>query len=150
MKILKRITCLLLNLSLFFLISDLQITIAAGGTNSMSIRSYLQLNKIDAINIIYWPKGSSGSQKIVKTINDSKVIDDLLNELDKIPAKGSGRHIKLDELAPEYRMEFFRQKDLISSLRIKADMLDAPFDKNWDFYDGRVDKKFVKLVKNLF
>lgn len=113
-----------------------------------SIRSFLNLKYVDSIKIIYWPNGDSSDNKI-KQINDSLIIEGLVGELEKIPARGPGRHVKLNSQASEYRVEFYRKNKLKGVLRIKADMLDAPFEKGWDFYDEAVDNNFISFVKKL-
>lgn len=118
----------------------------AQSTNN--IRSFLKLNHIDSIKITYWPNGDSSENKVTQ-IKDSKIIESLLRELERIPAKGPGRHVKLDSRDSEYKIEFYRKSKLKGSVRIKANMLDAPSEEGWDFYDEGVDKKFVDLVKTL-
>jgi hypothetical protein len=113
-----------------------------------SIRSFLNLKYVDTVKITYWPNGDLSDNKITQ-LNDSIIIKGLVGELEKIPAKGPGRHVKLDSKASEYRVEFYWKNKLKGVLRIKADMLDAPFEKGWDFYDETVDNKFVSLVKKL-
>lgn len=118
--------------------------------NSDSIRAFAGLYGIDCISVIYWPTGEGGDHKMIKRIYNQKMINEFLIELEKIPSKGSGKHAKLDSHAPEYRVEFIKENKLKAFLRIKSDMLDAPFGADWDFYDGDIDKKFVSLVNSLF
>lgn len=132
-------------ISMIFVLFRGEIVYAQSANN---IRSFLKLNHIDSIKITYWPNGDSSENK-VKQIKDSKIIESLLRELERIPAKGPGRHVKLYSRDSEYKIEFYRKSKLKGSVRIKADMLDAPSEAGWDFYDEGVDKKFVDLVKAL-
>jgi len=147
--IVKLMAWLVIVTSLLFFILAVTKTQTVYARKVVSIRSFLYLDHIDVVVFTYWPDGELLEKNVTREITNLTQIKELLRELDKIPAKGSGRHVKLDSRASEYKIEFFNKSKLLGILRIKADMLDSPFEKGWDFYDEGIDQNFVSLVKNM-
>lgn len=116
----------------------------------ISIKSHLKLSNVEYIVIRYWQNGELLNKSVEKRITDKKALASLLEELDKLPARGPGRRAKLDSNSPEYRIEFYKKGKKLGFLRIKSGMLDSPGTDGWDFYQPGADHKVVDLVISLF
>jgi len=116
----------------------------------VNIVRFLKIGEADRIVVTYAPKADFASREVRKLIiTDAEIIKGWLKALGKIPARGPGMLIKMRGDAPEYRIEFFRNKAKLAALRVKGNKLDAPANESWDFYRNE-DRTFVSMVKKAF
>ena len=112
-----------------------------------SITQYFGLDKTTRIIVLLAPKADFKAADVKKKVfTDKEEIKQFTDFLSKVPVKGPGVKMKVRADAEEYRIKFYDGKKLLATLRTKANKLDAPYDKGWDFYMNK-DTMFMKLVR---
>lgn len=111
------------------------------------IVSVLALDATERIVISYAPKADLSADDVFRfEITEAAAIQNWLQELGRIPAKGPGMRAKLAFDAAEYRIEFMKGETALGFVRMKAGSLDSPGIEGWDFYRNE-DRAFVEIVE---
>ncbi|BBM82434.1 hypothetical protein [Candidatus Uabimicrobium amorphum] len=114
-----------------------------------AVENCISFPNTDKISITYYAKMSDETNPKTKDITDAATVQLWLNTLAKIPQEGSGKRIKMGDVA-KYIIDFYQGKNLIGTLRVLGSHLDAPAEESYDFYSPGIDDPFVDLVAKLF